>query len=92
MVQALARAHSWLRLLSDGSYDSVEALAEAKNLNPKVIRKAIRAAFIAPDIADAILIGSQPKCLTLARLQQTLPVYWDDQRRRLNLRAPHSSQ
>jgi hypothetical protein len=79
MVQALARAHSWLRLLSDGSYDSIEALAGAKNINPK----AIRAAFIAPDISSAILTGSQTKALTLAQLQETLPLDWHDQRRQL---------
>jgi site-specific DNA recombinase len=43
-AQALVRAQTWPKLLSDGSYDSVEDLAKAINLHPKVIRKSIRVA------------------------------------------------
>ncbi len=48
LAQAVLRAQTWLKLLSDGSYGSIDALARAINLHPKVIRKAIRTAFLSP--------------------------------------------
>ena len=82
-MQAIARAHSWVKSLSDGTYRSVEALAASKRLNPKVVRKAIRVAFLAPDIIEAILTGNHRKSLTLTDLQNTLPLGWDGQRKAL---------
>jgi DNA invertase Pin-like site-specific DNA recombinase len=86
LVHAIARAHTWMRLLTDGSYDSVEELSVSINLNPKVVRKAIRIAFLAPDITEAILNGSQPVSLTFAQLQKTLPLSWAEQREVLDFR------
>jgi site-specific DNA recombinase len=54
----------------------------------KVVRKAIRVAFLAPDITEAILTGNHPKSLTLTDLQKTLPLDWNGQRRALNLDRP----
>jgi hypothetical protein len=88
LVQAITRAHSWVKLLSDGTYHSIEALAASKRLNPKVVRKAIRVAFLAPDITEAILTGNHQKSLTLTDLQKTLPLDWDRQRRALNFDRP----
>jgi hypothetical protein len=36
-VQAVIRAHSWIKLLTDGTYNSIESLAKAIDLHPKVI-------------------------------------------------------
>ena len=41
LVQAVVRAHVWRKQLTDGVYDSIEALAHAVDLHPKVVRKAI---------------------------------------------------
>ena len=35
LVQAIVRAHVWLKLLTDGTYDSIEALAVAVGLQPQ---------------------------------------------------------
>ena len=35
-VQAIVRAHVWLKLLSDGTYDSIEAHAVAAGLTPNI--------------------------------------------------------
>ena len=69
LIHAIARAHLWLKALSDGTYQSVEELADVAKWNPKVIRKALRLAFLAPDITEAIIFGSQPKSLSLSELQ-----------------------
>lgn len=83
LLQAVVRAHAWLRDLHLGKYDSVEALAESVKLHPKVVRQELRYAFLAPSITEAILTGEQPPTLTLARIPKTLPLTWSGQSRAL---------
>jgi DNA invertase Pin-like site-specific DNA recombinase len=83
LIHAIARAHLWLKALSDGTYQSVEELAGVAKWNPKVIRKVLRLAFLAPDITEAIVFGSQPKSLSLSELQGISAQSWDEQRRLL---------
>lgn len=83
LIHALARSHLWLKALSDGTYQSIEELATAANWNPKVIRKVLRLAFLAPDITEAIMLGSQPKSLSVSELQGISTHSWDEQRRLL---------
>jgi len=83
LIQSVVRAHAWLQSLRDGMYESVERLAEANRLHPKVIRQALRLAFLSPDITSAILEGRQPAGLSLARIPKLLPLPWTDHRRLL---------
>ena len=83
LIHAIARAHFWLKVLSDGTYQSVEELAEVAKWNPKVIRKALRLAFLAPDITETIILGSHPKSLSVSELQAVAAPSWDEQRRLL---------
>jgi hypothetical protein len=80
LIHALARAHLWLRALSDGTYKSIEELAAIAKWNPKVIRKVLRLAFLAPDITEAIIHGSHPKPLSVSELQGISAHSWDEQR------------
>jgi DNA invertase Pin-like site-specific DNA recombinase len=88
LLQALARAHSWRNALANGAYQSIEELAVSAQWNPKVIRKALRLAFLAPDITEAILRGSQPPTINLSKLQGISAYSWDEQRRLLGLPTP----
>lgn len=81
LVQAIVRAHSWLRDLQNSKFDAVEALAASANLHPKVVRQELRYAFLASTITEAILTGDQPASLSLARIPKTLPLAWSEQRR-----------
>lgn len=83
LLQAIVRAHTWLRDLQCGKFDSIEALAASVKLHPKVMRQELRYAFLAPSITEAILIGEQPSTLTLARIPKTLPLTWSEQCRTL---------
>jgi site-specific DNA recombinase len=76
LLQSVVRAHTWLNDLSNGRYTSVEDLAEAAHLHPKVIRQGLRLAFLAPGVTDTILSGSQPSNLTLARIPKQLSLVW----------------
>ena len=83
LLQAIVRAHAWLRDLQLGTFDSVEALAASVKLHPKVVRQELRYAFLAPSITEAILTGEQPPTLTLARIPKALPMAWSGQCRAL---------
>jgi site-specific DNA recombinase len=79
-IRSIVRAHPWAQSLQDGSHETVEMLAKANLLRPKVVRQALRLAFLSPDIAAAILEGRQPAGLTLARLPKLLPLAWAEHR------------
>ena len=49
LLNAIVRAHAWVKLLNEGTYDSLEELARAHHLYPNFGRHAIRAAFIDPE-------------------------------------------
>jgi site-specific DNA recombinase len=84
LVQAIARAHAWIKLLMDGAHNSIENLAETMNMHPKVVRKSIRLAFLAPDIMESILLGRHSKStLTLGRLHDAHSLSWVEQMRQL---------
>jgi site-specific DNA recombinase len=81
LVQSVVRAHAWARSLRDGTHESVEKLAEANRLHPKVVRQNLRLAFLSPGITSAILEGSQPAALSLAQIPKLLPLPWTEHHR-----------
>jgi site-specific DNA recombinase len=80
LIQSFVRAHAWLHSLHEEAYDSIEQLAEANGLHPKVVRQNLRLAFLSPDLTSAILEGSQPADLSLARIPKLLPLSWTEHR------------
>jgi site-specific DNA recombinase len=80
LIQSIVRAHAWLHALRNEVYDSVEQLADAHQLHPKVVRQNLRLAFLSADVTSAILDGSQPTNLSLARVPKLLPLSWNEQR------------
>ena len=85
LVQSIVRAHAWMRELSNGTHASIESLAKAVKLNPKVIRQALRLAFLAPATMNSILQGEQPAHLSLKRIPFTLPLSWEQQNQALEI-------
>ncbi|EKS32133.1 recombinase family protein [Afipia clevelandensis] len=79
LVQAIVRAHAWLRDLQNRKFATAEALAASVKLHPKLVRQELRYAFMAPTITAAILSGDQPATLSLAQIPKTLPLAWSDQ-------------
>ena len=82
-MQSVVRAHVWLHELSSGKHASIESLASAVKLHPKVIRQALRLAFLAPEIAESILQGTQPAHVSLAAIPFALPLPWAKQKQTL---------
>jgi site-specific DNA recombinase len=50
LIQSIARAHAWMRQLHDSTYGSIETLAEAHSVHPKVVRQALRLDFYLPTL------------------------------------------
>jgi site-specific DNA recombinase len=80
LLQAIVRAHAWLNNLSSGRCSTIEELAKALHMHPKVVRQGLRLAFLAPGVTDAILSGSQSSNLTLAKIPKRLPLSWAEHR------------
>jgi site-specific DNA recombinase len=76
LIQSVVRAHGWMQSLQAEAHESIEQLAEANSLHPKVVRQALRLAFLSPDLTSAILEGDQPKGLSLAQVPKLLPLSW----------------
>jgi DNA invertase Pin-like site-specific DNA recombinase len=80
LVQAIVRAQAWIQQLSDGTHESIEDLAAAHGMHVKVVRKAIRLGFLAPDIVAAILAGDRSPATRLSAPESELPLSWAAQR------------
>ena len=83
LIQSIVRAHAWMRHINEGTYVSIEALADANRVHPKVVRQALRLAFLSPDVTSAIIDGGQPSGLYLAQIPNLLPLQWTAHRRLL---------
>jgi len=81
LLQAIVRAHAWLAHLRSGHFSSIDDLAKTAKLHPKVVRQALRLAFLAPELTSEVLDGDQPGRLTLKLIPKTLPMSWSEHAR-----------
>lgn len=79
LINALARAHRWQRLLDSGAYDSIKALADAEKIDKSYLCKIFRLAALSPSITETILDGMHPETIDLRRLLQPIPPEWQRQ-------------
>ncbi|MEM8541526.1 MAG: recombinase family protein [Pseudomonadota bacterium] len=89
LIKLIANAHLWLTKLTDGSACSIFELAEQQQIDATEISRFLPLAFLAPDIIESILAGSQPVDLTTDKLRRmnTLPISWNEQREVLGFAA-----
>jgi hypothetical protein len=76
LLQAVVRAHAWLSDFQSGRFSTIEELATAAKIHPKVARQALRLAFLAPEVTSAILDGDQSERVTLRAIPKLLPLAW----------------
>jgi site-specific DNA recombinase len=79
LVRSTVRAHAWLGDLASGRHASIEDLAAAADLHPKVIRQELRLAFLTPDLTRAALNGEA--AFELQQIPKRLPLSWREQHR-----------
>ncbi len=79
LVKALARAFRWKRMLESGEFVTIAELAEREGIAPSYMTRVLRLTLLAPDIVEAILVGSQGPEGTLARVLEPFPPIWAQQ-------------
>ncbi len=87
LIAAIGQSRRWFAELRDGKARSVSELAKQYRVDRGDVGKALRLAFLAPDIVQAILEGRQPADLTAAKFKRLgdIPASWDDQRELLGI-------
>jgi len=73
LIQAIVRAHAWL---TDLRFSSVEELAATAKLHPKVIRQALKLAFLSPKVTSGILAGNLQLAAFRRQIPKQLPLDW----------------
>ncbi|WP_439604253.1 recombinase family protein [Shinella sp.] len=81
LIHLLARAHTYLVKLTDGSGRNLTQIAADCQTELSEVSRILPLAFLAPQITAAIMSGRQPASLTAQRLLRLsdLPIRWDDQ-------------
>jgi hypothetical protein len=82
LLKALARGFRWQKMLREGDYQTLEEIADVKNINPSYVSRLLRMTLLAPEIVEAILAGNHPAGLTRAKVMQPFPMEWS--RHRIN--------
>ena len=80
LVKALARAFRWKRMLESGDFVTVAELAAREGIAVSYLTRVLRLTQLAPDLVEAILDGQQGPGVTLARLMESFPAPWTEQR------------
>ena len=81
ILNALARAYHWQRLIDEGIVKSGSDIARQEGLNPTTVWELLRLTLLSPANVRAILAGHQPRTLTLRWLKNhELPADWEAQR------------
>ena len=89
LINAIARAHRWRRLIETGKYASAAELSRSEGINEFYLCRVLRLTLLAPDIVEAILDGRQPRTLELQTLLKPLPTDWAAQRKALGFATAH---
>jgi DNA invertase Pin-like site-specific DNA recombinase len=74
LLQAIVRARAWVSALSAGQFQSIEALAGALRLHPKIVRQQMRFAFLDPIAVEAAATNAPRIACSVNRLQA--PLRW----------------
>ncbi len=80
-VKALAKAYCWQQLLDKRKFATLSVLIKHHNVNSSHASRILRLNFLAPDIKQAILDGTQPPELSQRSLLSPFPLLWEEQRR-----------
>jgi site-specific DNA recombinase len=85
VVNAVARAHDWIGKIIRGEAANTPDIAAETGLDVRYVRRHISLAFLAPDITEAILEGTQASRVSLSSWLGSPPIDWLEQRASLML-------
>jgi hypothetical protein len=89
LIKAVVRAHAWRRMLELEKGLSVRQLAARQSLSHRYINRLLPLAWLAPDVVEAIIDGTQLPEVSLDQLTAAFPIAWAEQRRLLALGSRH---
>jgi len=80
IVEAIAKAHSWVEMLEGGEVENVTELAKELKLCRPYVMRILSLVNLAPEIVEAIFKGKEPDGLSLDKLVKGFPDDWEEQR------------
>lgn len=81
LMNALAKAFHWQRLLDRGIVHSGTEIAQKENMDLATVNEILRLTLLDPEIVEGILRGHQPEGLTMNWLNTNpIPWEWKEQR------------
>lgn len=84
---ALSKAFQWRKLLEDGKFDSIDALAKVANVDESYVRKLLNLTFVSPAIIRAILKGNETPETSVTALKEMKQTIWHEQEKALGIIA-----
>ncbi|MEY3379874.1 MAG: hypothetical protein RL468_472 [Pseudomonadota bacterium] len=80
LLQGLARAHYWQRLLAAGEVRSGSEIAQLEGLDPSTVNELLRLTLLDPSLVMDILQGRQPQEVSMVWFtRNALPDLWHEQ-------------
>jgi hypothetical protein len=80
LLQGLARAHYWQRLLDAGEVSSGSEIAKLEGLDPSTVNELLRLTLLDPSLVMDILEGWQPQEVSMLWFtRNALPNLWQEQ-------------
>jgi hypothetical protein len=84
LINAVAKAFYWNRLIETGVISSGTAIAAREGLNPSTVNEQLKIALLSPLLIESIINGTEPKKLTMQWLtRNSLPTSWLEQRAKM---------
>ena len=80
LQKAVVQGFQYRDALESGQVRSVSELARQEGQERTFLFRALSLVDLAPDIIQAIVKGTEPDKLSLARLRKAIPDDWDEQR------------
>ena len=90
LIKAIARVHQWPEQIIGGRFKGRHSIALLTGIEERYAGRILNCAFLAPDIVESILEGSQPADLTVQKLLRDVPPDWVEQRKRFDFTAMRS--
>ena len=87
LSEVLAQGQRWFEQWRRGEVASLRAIVQSAGKSERQVSQVIRAAFLAPDLVEALLQGRRPAQLSVRGVMKELPWDWNEQRRRLGCAA-----
>ncbi|HWF67918.1 MAG TPA: hypothetical protein VN670_11460 [Acidobacteriaceae bacterium] len=80
LLRAISRAHDWVDRILRGETVNQRSIAKETGLDKRYVSRIIPLAFLAPDLTESILEGTQAAHLSLDGCLGNIPSDWNQQR------------